>query len=121
CRFKEYGHVLFLSNLEADVLLAESPNYEKPVSADFCPFQKDNLCTAREPRPLGCRIYFCDPTYQETGNAITERYLAQLKELAQDNGMEWQYAPLPYFLNRAQESGVRSQGETRYASSFADP
>ncbi len=24
CRFKEYGHVLFLSNLEADVLL-ESP------------------------------------------------------------------------------------------------
>src|SRR5262249_39871108 len=46
CRFKEYGHVLFLSNLEADVLLAQAPPYEAPVTADFCPFQKQNLCTA---------------------------------------------------------------------------
>src|SRR5437660_5629326 len=75
CRFKEYGHTLFLSNLEADVLLAEAPPYEQPVSPDFCPFQKGNLCTAREPRPLGCRIYYCDPNYQETGNRITEAAL----------------------------------------------
>src|SRR5689334_5951867 len=65
CRFKEYGHVLFLSNLEAEVLLDGAPPYSPPVSSDFCPFQKENLCTAREPRPLGCRIYYCDPTYQE--------------------------------------------------------
>ena len=51
CRFKEYGHTLFVSNLEADVLLASAPPYDRPVSADFCPFQKGNLCTAREPRP----------------------------------------------------------------------
>ena len=25
CRFKEYGHVLFVSNLEAEVLLAHAP------------------------------------------------------------------------------------------------
>ena len=66
CRFKEYGHVLFLSNLEADVLLAEAPPSEPPATPDFCPFQKENLCTARRPRPLGCRIYYCDPSYQET-------------------------------------------------------
>src|SRR5262249_58102892 len=71
CRFKEYGHTLFLSNLEADVLLGAAPPFEEPVSADFCPFQKDTLCSAREPRPLGCRVYFCDPTYQETGNRIS--------------------------------------------------
>ena len=29
------------------------------VTADFCPFQKGNLCTAREPRPLGCRRAPC--------------------------------------------------------------
>src|SRR6516165_9724847 len=72
CRFKEYGHVLFLSNLEAEVLLESAPPYERPVSADFCPFQMDNLCTARQPRPLGCRIYYCDPSYQETMTALTE-------------------------------------------------
>src|SRR4051794_17177370 len=75
CRFKEYGHTLFLSNLEANVLLAEAPPYEQPVSSDFCPFQKGNLCTAREPRPLACRIYYCDPGYQEAGNLISEKYL----------------------------------------------
>lgn len=99
CRFKEYGHTLFLSRLEADVLLAAAPEYETPVSADCCPFQKDNLCTAREPRPLGCRVYYCDPNYQETAGRITEKYLARLKELADEHGAGWRYAPLHWFLN----------------------
>jgi hypothetical protein len=101
CRFKEYGHTLFLSNLEADVLLAGAPPYNTPVTADFCPFQQGNLCTAREPRPLGCRVYYCDPAYQETGNALSEKYLARLKALADEAGVNWQYAPLHSFLNKA--------------------
>jgi len=101
CRFKEYGHTLFISNLEADVLLAAAPPYDAPVSSDFCPFQKDNLCTAREPRPLGCRVYYCDPAYQETGNRLSEEYLRSLKRLADEQGVEWRYAPLHYFLNNA--------------------
>src|SRR5438045_134864 len=81
CRFKEYGHVLFLSNLEAETLLAAAPAYERPVSPDFCPFQEGNLCTAREPRPLSCRIFYCDPSYQERSGEITEKYLRRLKQL----------------------------------------
>lgn len=104
CRFKEYGHVLYLSNLEADVLLSAAPPYETPVAEAFCPFQKDNLCTAREPRPLGCRVYFCDPNYQETCRAITEKYLHRLKELALEHGVEWRYAPLHHFLNNPPET-----------------
>src|SRR5947209_14286666 len=104
CRFKEYGHVLFVSNMEADVLLNDAPPYEPPVSSDFCPFQKDNLCTAREPRPLACRIFFCDPNYQETGNRLTEEYLRRLKELAKANGIDWRYAPLHEFLNEPRAS-----------------
>jgi Fe-S-cluster containining protein len=101
CRFKEYGHTLFLSSLEADVLVAAAPPYDQPVSADFCPFQKDNLCTAREPRPLGCRVYFCDPNYQERSHEITETYLRRLKALAAEFELDWQYAPLHHFLNHA--------------------
>ena len=104
CRFKEYGHVLYLSGLEAEVLLDSAPAYEQPVTPEFCPFQKGNLCTAREPRPLGCRVYYCDPNYQETGNRITEKYLHRLKELAQQEGVDWQYAPLHYFLNKPEEA-----------------
>jgi len=102
CRFKDHGHVLFLSNLEADVLLADAPAYERPVSPDYCPFQKEKLCTARQPRPLACRIYFCDPTYQEAGNRLSEEYLRRLKQLATDNGLPWRYAPLHEFLNSAE-------------------
>src|SRR5579859_2385074 len=98
CRFKEYGHTLFVSNLEADVLLAAAPPYDDPVTADYCPFQQGNLCTARGPRPLGCRVYYCDPNYQETGARITEKYLRHLKELADANGVPWLYAPLHHFL-----------------------
>jgi Fe-S-cluster containining protein len=100
CRFKEYGHVLYISNLEADVLLNAAPAYETPVTSDFCPFQKGNLCTAREPRPLGCRVYYCDPNYQERAGEITEMYLRKLKDLAEANGVPWLYAPLHFFLNR---------------------
>src|SRR5262245_25531333 len=103
CRFKEWGHVLFLSNLEAKVLLHGAPAYEQPVSPSFCPFQKDNLCTARQPRPLGCRVYFCDPAYQECSHAITEKYLHQLKRLAEEHGIAWRYAPLHFFLNHPDE------------------
>ena len=99
CRFKEYGHVLYLSSLEAEVLLDAAPAYETPVTPEFCPFQKENLCTAREPRPLACRIYYCDPAYQETGSAIMEKYTRRLKQLAEEEGLAWWYAPLHRFLN----------------------
>jgi hypothetical protein len=116
CRFKEYGHVLFLSNLEADVLLAGAPDYDPAaVTADFCPFQKGNLCTAREPRPLGCRVYYCDPTYQERAGEITEAYLRRLKELAEAHGVAWRYAPLHRFLTEP-ELATTDEAPPRRAS-----
>jgi hypothetical protein len=116
CRFGEYGHTLFISQLEAEVLLADTPLYDWPVSPDICPFQVNNLCTAREPRPLGCRVYFCDPTYQETGQQISETYLRQLKELAEEFGVGWRYAPLHVFLNESVASRRQEQPELRHTS-----
>ena len=111
CRFREYGHTLFLSGLEAEILLERAPAYEPPVSADGCPFQKENLCTAREPRPLGCRVYYCDPAYQETANAITERALGRLKALAREHQVGWRYAPLHHFLNHPEQATTRPAQE----------
>ena len=101
CRFAEYGHTLFLSRFEADVLLATAPAYAAPVSRAGCPFQVGGLCTARDERPVGCRVYFCDESYTETGNAITEAAVAALKAVADRHGTGWQYAPLHVFLNGA--------------------
>jgi Fe-S-cluster containining protein len=108
CRFKEYGHVLFLSNLEAEVLLDGAPPYEGPVTPEFCPFQKGNLCTAREHRPLGCRIFFCDPGYQERAGEITESSLGRLKQLAEEHGVPWRYAPLHHFLEHPEDASTSS-------------
>ena len=113
CRFTEYGHTLFISQLEAGVLLAHAPAYSKPVTRDFCPFQVGNLCTAREPRPLGCRVYFCDPAYETTGQQISESHLAKLKQLADELGLPWRYAPLHQFLNEGEGAGPTASNDGR--------
>jgi hypothetical protein len=107
CRFTEYGHTLFISQLEADYLLESAPAYEQPVSRDGCPFQVDGLCTTRVNRPLGCRVYFCDPAYETTtGPAITEEGIKALKQIAEDFDLGWRYAPLHVFLNEAEPRSV---------------
>jgi Fe-S-cluster containining protein len=108
CRFTEYGHTLFLSQFEADILLETAPAYAKPVTRDACPFQVNTLCTARQERPLGCRIYFCDPKYEGVGERITEDALAKLKALADAHGTGWRYAPLHVFLNDSDRPSVPS-------------
>ncbi len=96
CRFTEYGHTLFLCDLEADILLEGVEVHG--ASPDNCPFQIDGLCTAREQRPLACRIYFCDVNFAEAMPIISEKYLNDLKQIANDAGHPWRYAPLHVFL-----------------------
>ena len=106
CRFTEYGHTLFLSHFEAEILLETAPAYVQPVTRDACPFQVNNLCTARQERPLGCRIYFCDPNYAGRGEEITEEAIRQLKLLADEHNTGWNYAPLQFFLNQVDRRTV---------------
>jgi hypothetical protein len=125
CRFEEYGHTLFLSQFEAEILLESAPPYTQPVSRSGCPFQVNHLCTARDSRPLGCRIYFCDPAYQETGNRITEEAVAQLKLLADEHNAGWRYAPLHSFLNETDRPPTMPSDSMRVAlpqveESYAD-
>ena len=113
CRFTEYGHTLFLSEFEAEILLETAPVYAKPVTRDFCPFQVEILCTARESRPLGCRIYFCDPAFQEQQHTITETAVAKLKLLADEFEAGWNYAPLHVLLNAAKRVEPEASSKAR--------
>lgn len=104
CRFKEYGHTLFISRPEAELLL--EPGLPENVTVDEagCAFQINGLCTARERRPMGCRVYFCDPNYVGKGEALTERYIARLKQLHTETDTPWEYRPLHRFLEEAQRT-----------------
>jgi hypothetical protein len=107
CRFAEFGHTLFLSGLEAAVLIVDAPPPVRPLDdGQTCPWQDDHgHCTARDARPLGCRVFYCEPTYQETAANLTERFLGDLKRLADSLELTWNYAPLHQHLRQARTLG----------------
>ena len=107
CRFREYGHTLFLSAPEVDYLLSEAPAPVRPLDRrrDLPLAGRRGRCTAREARPLGCRVYFCDPAYQDAAPDLSERFIARLKDLADRHGLPWNYAPLHRHLHERRDAG----------------
>lgn len=103
CRFKEYGHTLFISRPEAELLLEQGLPAGAMVSDEGCPFQIQGLCTARERRPLGCRLYYCDPKYEGVGERLSEQLIGQLKVIHNETGTPWEYRPLHVFLREQPE------------------
>lgn len=107
CRFHEADHALFVSAPEAALLLADAPPPSRPLDdGATCPWQSAaGLCTAREARPVGCRVYYCDAAYLPHAPAIAEAAIARLREMVDDLGLDWGYAPLHHHLRRAAEEG----------------
>lgn len=107
CRFEEYGHTLFASAPEIALLLADAPPPPRALDGgETCPWQDfRGRCTAREARPMGCRVYFCDPAYQEALPEIAEASITRLKHLVDDLGLPWDYAPLHRHLRLALAEG----------------
>jgi Fe-S-cluster containining protein len=107
CRFKEYGHTLFISTPEAQLLLESAPEPCRPLDrGDTCPWQNEHgHCTARDSRPMGCRVYYCDPSYERFAYDLSERFIRRLKELTDNQGLAWNYAPLHRHLDQAQAPG----------------
>ena len=93
CRFAEFGHYLFCSEVEAEYLLS-GVEIAADVDASVCPFLKDGACTRRRERTLGCRTYFCEKSIQDRMMNLSERYVGLLKELHRQVGAEWRYRPL---------------------------
>jgi hypothetical protein len=104
CRFHEYGHTLFISRPEAELLFGSEWPAGATIDEATCPYQVGGLCTAREQRPLGCRIYFCDPSYAETGARLSEQYIVRLKSLHDETGTPWEYRRLHDFLRDVGQS-----------------
>jgi len=111
CRFREYGHTLFLSRAEAQLLFRQPFAADAPIDDSGCPYQVGTLCTARERRPLGCRVYYCDPGYVGVGEELSERYLKRLKDLHDEHRAGWDYRPLVMFLREEKNSGRSDSAE----------
>lgn len=107
CRFKAYGHTLFITTVEADYLLEYAPTTARGMDdGATCPWQNESgRCEAREGRPLGCRVFFCDADHQEKAVELTERFLTRIRSITRDSNRPWNYAPLHVHLAAANEAG----------------
>lgn len=100
CHFNTYGHVLYTSNIEVNYLLenVNVPPYDP--NQNICPFLKDNVCTIRDFRMLGCRAFYCNPNYRVITQEvyIYNKYYDMIKGIAKRNQIEWLYAPMMKLL-----------------------
>ena len=90
CDFPRSGHRLYAT--EAEVAFAVEARGSIPAAASgLCPWWVDGRCTNREGRPLGCRLYFCDPGWKDEMAAAYERWHAELKALHERHGLPYRY------------------------------
>jgi len=108
CSFNTFGHRLYVTGLETAWLVDQLDDTARKRLADAdlpdldgCPFQVDKLCTVHALRPLGCRIFFCDPTAADWQNPVYEDFLKRLQQLHHDHAVEYQYLEWRHALQAA--------------------
>lgn len=100
CRFEAWGHRLYTTGLEAaftlvsidPALVPDERGVADAVARGGCPFQPATLCEVHEHRPLGCRVYYCDPTAQDWQQALSERMLREVRAIHDRHGVPYRYA-----------------------------
>ena len=97
CRFGEWGHLLYVTGLEAAWCLraaARTPTAAEVRAAslrDDCPFLESGRCGVHPFRPVGCRAYFCDPVAAGWQEELSERMIARLRALHEEHGIPYRY------------------------------
>lgn len=107
CRFAEVGHRLLVSPLELALLMQVPPD-PPAVKAGVCSYQKDGLCTARQRRPLGCRVFFCDAPADDCSR-LYESCHRQICRLHDRRGLPYLYVELTAALMELTTAGTAGQ------------
>ena len=105
CNFSAFDHILYASSIEVDYITqsVEVPDFN--ITDNVCPFLKDNQCSVRDFRTLGCRIFYCNPHYKEIMCDVYEKYHFMIKELSKKYDYQWKYLP---FLSQLAELKSKS-------------
>ncbi|MEO1584888.1 MAG: YkgJ family cysteine cluster protein [Planctomycetota bacterium] len=92
CDFGRTGHDLFVTGLEVAWTLDRIPPERAVLSEDVhdarargdCPFlvgESVRRCGVHPARPMGCRVYFCDPTREGFVQDLAERGAALVRDI----------------------------------------
>ncbi|HZJ69582.1 MAG TPA: hypothetical protein VFF36_01525 [Planctomycetota bacterium] len=90
CDFERSDHRLYATDLETAAARAAAGGVPDAPSGR-CPWYVDGLCRNRAGRPLGCRVYFCDPGWESEMPAVYERYHAELRAVHDRHGLPYRY------------------------------
>lgn len=91
CDFPRSGHQLWASELEAAFAVDARGGDVPAAPSGQCAWYVDGTCRNREGRPLGCRLYFCDPSWAPEMPEHYERFHAALKALHDRAGWTYRY------------------------------
>jgi len=114
CQFGRYGHRLYVTSVELGYFVRGlRAQWRPPAGDDACPYQVGGMCTAREHRPMGCRVFFCDPNAQHWQNEEYERQLAALKRIGAEHDVEYRYVEWLSALSEIEENPGANLGISR--------
>ncbi len=91
CNFAAEDHQLWASDLEVAHALAGVDGVVPEAPGGSCPWWRSGLCTLREGRPLGCRLYFCDPSWADEMGGVYELFHQQLRDLHAAHELPYSY------------------------------
>jgi Fe-S-cluster containining protein len=92
CDFPRSGLTLFATDLELRWLRERTPAGRNDDPA-LCPHWQAGRCEARDGRPLGCRLYFCDAAKAAELDDLSVRFHARLKRIHDETGVPYRYGP----------------------------
>lgn len=107
CQFARMQHSLFVTTAElAYFLHVTQLDRIEDLTQETCPFQHQGpvRCTARQGRPLGCRIFHCDPASQWWQQDLYNQLHGRLRQLHEQFALEYYYAEWLTVLRAAKAS-----------------
>ena len=114
CRFEQHGHRLYATGLEVarcvsicrdERLGITVADVEASVEEGVCPWQLGRLCTAREGRPTGCRVFFCDPRATELVPVLAEDAHTGIQAIHERFEVPYRYGEWRAMLRMVLEQG----------------
>ncbi len=115
CNFMGHGHLLYVTGLEAAATVQRAAAAGIAISeADIaaardrgdCPYLVEKLCGVHTVKPLGCRVYFCDPTAQDWQQDLSERTLELMRSLHTRRAIPYRYAEWRWLLSLVVAAGA---------------
>lgn len=118
CDFGRVGHDLFVTGLEVAWTLDRIPAARAIGVGDVstaeargdCPFLVADgsikRCGVHPARPMGCRVYFCDPTRERFVQDLAERGASLVRELHDLLSIPYVYAEWRVLLRCFAEAGI---------------